>query len=54
MSKIGKKLQMNFGIGAIVPSESEPDKSISTAYIVQKPNGKFRPVINLRYCIRPN
>ena len=36
-------------IGAIVPSESEPDEFISTIFIVPKPNGKFRPVINLRY-----
>ena len=36
-------------IGAIVPSESEPDEFISTIFIVPKPNGKFRPIINLRY-----
>ena len=33
----------------IVPCESEPGKFISTIFIVPKPNGKFRPVINLRY-----
>ncbi|MCG7879447.1 MAG: reverse transcriptase domain-containing protein [Candidatus Thiodiazotropha endolucinida] len=36
-------------IGAIVPCESEKDEFISTIFIVPKPNGKFRPVINLRY-----
>ena len=35
--------------GAIVPCESEPGEFISTIFIVPKPNGKFRPVINLRY-----
>ena len=35
--------------GAIVESVSEPDEFISTIFIVPKPNGKFRPVINLRY-----
>ena len=35
--------------GAIVPCESEPGEFISTLFIVPKPNGKFRPVINLRY-----
>ena len=36
-------------IGAIVESEHEPDEFISTLFIVPKPNGKYRPVINLRY-----
>lgn len=35
--------------GAIVQSSSESDEFISTIFIVAKPNGKFRPVINLRY-----
>lgn len=35
--------------GAIVRSEHEPGEFISTIFIVPKPNGKFRPVINLRY-----
>lgn len=36
-------------IKAIVPCESEPGEFISTIFIVPKPNGKFCPVINLRY-----
>ena len=35
--------------GAIVPCESESREFISTIFIVPKPNGKFRPVINLKY-----
>lgn len=35
--------------GAIVPSEFEPGQFISTIFIVPKPNGKFRPVINLKF-----
>lgn len=35
--------------GAIVPSISEPGEFISTLFIVPKPNGKYRPVINLRH-----
>ena len=35
--------------GVIVPSESECGEFISTLFIVPKKNGKFRPVINLRY-----
>ena len=34
--------------GAIVPSENEEGQFISNIFIVPKPNGKFRPVINLR------
>lgn len=34
--------------GAIVPSENEVGQFISNIFIVPKPNGKFRPVINLR------
>ncbi len=33
----------------IVESVSEPDEFVSTLFIVPKPNGKFRPVISLRY-----
>ena len=36
-------------IGAIVPCCHEKDEYISTIFIVPKPNGKFRPVINLRF-----
>ncbi|MCG8094339.1 MAG: hypothetical protein JAZ17_12090 [Candidatus Thiodiazotropha endolucinida] len=35
--------------GAIVPSDNEPGQFISTLFIVPKPNGKFRPVINLKH-----
>lgn len=35
--------------GAMVPSVSESGEFISTLFIVPKQNGKFRPVINLRY-----
>lgn len=35
--------------GAIVPAKNEPEQFISTLFIVPKPNGKFRPVINLKY-----
>ena len=35
--------------GAIVPSVSEPGEFISNLFIVPKPNGKYRPVINLRH-----
>lgn len=35
--------------GAIVPSFHEEGQFISTIFIVPKPNGKFRPVINLKY-----
>ena len=35
--------------GAIVPSCTEQNQFISTIFIVPKPNGKFRPVINLKY-----
>lgn len=35
--------------GAIVQSKHEAGEFISTIFIVPKPNGKFRPVINLRY-----
>ena len=35
--------------GAIVPTHNEPEQFISTLFIVPKANGKFRPVINLKY-----
>lgn len=35
--------------GAIFPSFHEEGQFISTIFIVPKPNGKFRPVINLKY-----
>ena len=34
--------------GAIIPSKNEKEQFISNIFIVPKPNGKFRPVINLR------
>ena len=35
--------------GAIQFSEWEEDQYISNIFIVPKPNGKYRPIINLRY-----
>ena len=35
--------------GAVVPTEFEPGEYISTIFIVPKKNGKYRPVINLRF-----
>ena len=35
--------------GAIIHTNHEKDEYISTIFIVEKKNGKFRPVINLRY-----
>ena len=35
--------------GAIIPCNDETDQFISTIFIVPKPNGKFRPIINLKY-----
>ena len=46
---VGNEVKELLRIGAIVPSESEPNEFISTIFIVPKPNGKFRPIINLRY-----
>lgn len=34
--------------GAIVPSMNETDQFISNLFLVQKKNGKFRPVLNLK------
>ena len=46
---VDKEVKELVRIGAVVPCDSEPDEFISTIFIVPKPNGKFRPVINLRY-----
>ncbi|OOZ38563.1 hypothetical protein BOW52_08340 [Solemya elarraichensis gill symbiont] len=35
--------------GAIIQSEVEEDQFISTIFVVHKPNGKFRPIINLKF-----
>lgn len=35
--------------GAVIPSSHEKGEFISTIFIVPKSNGKFRPVINLKY-----
>lgn len=43
------EVQNMLKLGAIVPSEHETDEFISTIFIVPKPGGKFRPVINLKY-----
>ena len=48
-SIVDQEVQELLRKGAIVPSESEPGEFISTLFIVPKANGKFRPVINLRY-----
>lgn len=34
--------------GVVVPSLPEPGQFISNIFLVPKPNGKFRPVINLK------
>lgn len=36
-------------LGAIVPSEWEEDQYVSNIFIVPKPNGRYRPIINLKY-----
>ena len=46
---VDNEVQELLSKGAIVPSESECGEFISTLFIVPKKNGKFRPVINLRY-----
>ncbi|MCG7879115.1 MAG: reverse transcriptase domain-containing protein [Candidatus Thiodiazotropha endolucinida] len=45
---VSKEIQCLLEKGAIVPSCDEIDQFISNIFIVPKPNGKFRPVINLR------
>jgi len=46
---VDKEVKTLLEIGAVVPSEHEPDEFISTLFIVPKPNGKYRPVINLKF-----
>ena len=48
-SIVDQEVQELLRKGAIVPCESESGEFISTIFIVPKPNGKFRPVINLIY-----
>ena len=48
-SIVDQEVQELLRKGAIVPCESESGEFISTIFIVPKPNGKFRPVINLKY-----
>lgn len=48
-SIIDKEVSDLLSKGAIVRYSSEEEEFISTVFIVSKPNGKFRPVINLRY-----
>ena len=46
---VDNEVQELLSKGAIVPWESECGEFILTLFIVPKKNGKFRPVINLRY-----
>ena len=46
---VSEEIESMLAKGAIVPSEHEPDEFISTIFIVPKSNGKFRPVINLKF-----
>ena len=47
-SLIDKEVQTMLDEGAILPSVHEKDEFISNIFLVPKPNGKYRPVINLR------
>ena len=44
-----QKKCVDFEKGAIVQSEWEQNQFISNIFIVPKPNGRFRPIINLKY-----
>ena len=46
---VSQEIQILLFKRAIVRSEYEHDQFISNIFIVPKPNGKFRPVINLKY-----
>jgi len=46
---VENEVQELLELGAIVESPTQPDEFVSTIFIVPKPNGKFRPVINLKY-----
>lgn len=46
---VDEEIKQLLSKGAIVPSMDEPGQFISTIFIVPKANGKFRPVINLKY-----
>lgn len=46
---VNEEVQTLLGKGAIVECDHEQGEYISTIFIVPKPNGKFRPVINLKY-----
>ena len=45
---VTNEIKTLLGKGAINPSKNEKEQFISSIFIVPKPNGKFRPVINLR------
>ena len=45
---VDKEVSSLLSEGAIVPSVPEPQQFISNIFLVPKPNGKFRPVINLK------
>ena len=49
LSIVDNEVQEFLKKGAIVPSVSEPGEFISNLFIVPKPCGKYRPVINLRH-----
>lgn len=46
---VNQEIQILLFKGAIVPSKYEHGQFVSNIFIVPKPNGKFRPVINLKY-----
>ena len=46
---VDSEIELLLSKGAIVRSMDEPGQFISTIFIVPKSNGKFHPVINLRF-----
>lgn len=46
---VNQEIQLLLLKGAIIQSEYEHGQFVSNIFIVPKPNGKFRPVINLKY-----
>ena len=46
---VEEEIKTLIDIGAIVETIHEPNEFISTLFIVPKPNGKYRPVINLKF-----
>lgn len=48
MSIIDSEVEDLLKKGAIAPSVEESDQFISNIFVVKKPNGKYRPIINLK------